>query len=90
MKRLERGAAVNAPAQREPLEHVPCPCCDGAGVVVCVNGASLRRMRLRAKLSLRELARRCGISPPYLSDIELGRRQPSARVRDALCRGVRR
>jgi transcriptional regulator with XRE-family HTH domain len=34
-------------------------------------GQRLRRMRLEAELGLRELARRIGRSPGYLSDVEL-------------------
>jgi predicted transcriptional regulator len=37
-------------------------------------GGKLRVLREERSLSLRELARRLGISAPYLSDIELGRR----------------
>ena len=40
-------------------------------------GASLRAERLRQGLSLRETARRLGISPSALSQIETGKAQPS-------------
>jgi len=36
----------------------------------------LSELRARAGLSLRELGRLCGLSEPYLSDLERGRRQP--------------
>ncbi len=39
-----------------------------------VNPAWLRAKRERAGVSLREMAKRLKISPPYLSDVELGRR----------------
>ena len=39
--------------------------------------SNLRKRRLDAGISLREMARRCGISPAYLSDIERGRRTVS-------------
>jgi transcriptional regulator with XRE-family HTH domain len=51
-------------------------------------GAFIREQRKTAQLSLRTLARRAGISNPYLSQIERGLRRPSAdilqRVADAL------
>lgn len=37
-------------------------------------GNALRENRKRKRISLREMAKRLGISAPYLSDIELGRR----------------
>ena len=51
-------------------------------------GAFIREQRTSAKMSLRALAERSGISNPYLSQIERGLRKPSAdilqRVADAL------
>lgn len=49
-----------------------CPTCGQKTLVV--NGGYLRAIRLRANISLREVARRLGISAAYLSDMELGRR----------------
>lgn len=43
-------------------------------------GQRIRELRDAADLSLRECAARLGISPAFLSDIELGRRHPSDRV----------
>src|SRR5262249_38661218 len=43
-------------------------------------GAQLRDARLRADLSLRELARRLGRAPSYINDIEHDRRVPSEAV----------
>jgi transcriptional regulator with XRE-family HTH domain len=43
-------------------------------------GQRLRELRDEADLSLRELAKRTGISSPFLSDIELGRRFPSEEI----------
>jgi transcriptional regulator with XRE-family HTH domain len=40
-----------------------------------VLGAEMRKRRERAGLSLRNMAKRCGWSPPYVSDLELGRRR---------------
>lgn len=51
-------------------------------------GAFIREQRRSAQLSLRTLAKRAGVSNPYLSQIERGLRRPSAeilqRVADAL------
>src|ERR1700675_1697513 len=43
-------------------------------------GQRLHELRDKADLSLRELARKVGISGPFLSDIELGRRFPSEEI----------
>lgn len=40
-------------------------------------GATIRKLRLKADITLRELARRVEISASHLSDIEHGRRMPS-------------
>ena len=41
-------------------------------------GTYLRQIRERKNISLRELAKKIGVSGAFLSDIELGRRFPSA------------
>src|SRR5689334_17849030 len=55
-------------------------------------GARLRRMRLRHRLTLAEVAAAAGISPQYLSEIERGLKDPSsemlAAVAGALGAGV--
>ena|SRR6516162_518291 len=43
-------------------------------------GQRLHQLRDSADLSLRELAKRIGVSAPFLSDIELGRRFPSEEI----------
>jgi transcriptional regulator with XRE-family HTH domain len=43
-------------------------------------GEFIRAKRDEADLSLRELARELDITPPFLSDIELGKRYPSEPV----------
>lgn len=43
-------------------------------------GAYIREQRRSAQLSLRKLAERSGVSNPYLSQIERGLRQPSAKI----------
>ncbi len=44
------------------------------------NGTALRSIRVRAGLSVTELAREVGISQPHLTNIERGDRQPSPEV----------
>src|SRR6266403_5798282 len=51
-------------------------------------GQRLHELRDRADLSLRELAKKVGISGPFLSDIELGRRFPSAEILAKLARAL--
>src|SRR6516164_11766578 len=43
-------------------------------------GQRLRELRDKGDLSARELAKRIGVSAPFLSDIELGRRFPSEEI----------
>lgn len=43
-------------------------------------GDTIRKLRLRAGLALREMARRVGVSASHQSDIEHGRRMPSDEV----------
>lgn len=45
-----------------------------------VLGARLRRLRKHRKLTLTQLARRAGVSPQYLSEIERGRKEPSSEL----------
>lgn len=40
-------------------------------------GDAIRQLRIKTGLSLREFADKANISPPFLSDIELGKRYPS-------------
>lgn len=51
-----------------------CPRCDGAGSIRIVSPESLRQTREAAGISLRTVAKRLKLSAPYVSDIELGRR----------------
>jgi len=41
-------------------------------------GTYIRQLRAAHNLSVRDLAKRAGLSPAFISDIELGRRYPSA------------
>ena len=51
-------------------------------------GAYIRSQREQAKLSLRKLSSRAGVSNPYLSQIERGLRNPSAEILQAIARGL--
>jgi transcriptional regulator with XRE-family HTH domain len=52
-------------------------------------GEFLRRQRELAQLSVRQLADICGISNPYLSQIERGLRTPSSMILQSLAKGLR-
>ena len=52
-------------------------------------GAFIRDLRQTAKISLRQLAERAGVSNPYLSQIERGLRKPSAEVLQQLASALR-
>jgi transcriptional regulator with XRE-family HTH domain len=52
-------------------------------------GGFIRDQRRNARLSLRKLSERAGISNPYLSQIERGLRKPSAEILQAIARGLR-
>jgi transcriptional regulator with XRE-family HTH domain len=69
---------------KQPL--MPCPACEGTGKVLdpVAAGRQMRALRLKEKLSLREVARRMGISAPYVQDMELGRRNCKGRLIDYL------
>jgi transcriptional regulator with XRE-family HTH domain len=44
----------------------------------------LREERQRKRISLRDMAKKLGISAPYLSDVELGRRNISSALLEKL------
>ena len=48
-------------------------------------GATLRRIRLDAGRTLREVSRDANISMPYLSEIERGRKEPSSEILAGIC-----
>jgi transcriptional regulator with XRE-family HTH domain len=52
-------------------------------------GGFIRDLRQAAKISLRQLAERAGVSNPYLSQIERGLRKPSAEVLQQLASALR-
>ncbi|MCZ7529486.1 MAG: helix-turn-helix domain-containing protein [Acidimicrobiia bacterium] len=51
-------------------------------------GEFIREQRRSARLSLRKLSERAGISNPYLSQIERGLRKPSAEILQSIARGL--
>ncbi|HEV2782435.1 MAG TPA: helix-turn-helix domain-containing protein [Actinophytocola sp.] len=52
-------------------------------------GEYIRQQRNQAKISLRQLAKRAGVSNPYLSQIERGLRKPSAEILQQIAKGLR-
>ena len=52
-------------------------------------GNYIRQQRNNAQLSLRQLAKIAGVSNPYLSQVERGLRQPSARILQQIATGLR-
>ena len=52
-------------------------------------GGFIRELRRDARISLRQLAERTGVSNPYLSQIERGLRKPSAEVLAQLASALR-
>jgi transcriptional regulator with XRE-family HTH domain len=52
-------------------------------------GGFIRDLRRDAKISLRQLAERAGVSNPYLSQVERGLRKPSAEVLQQLASALR-
>ena len=52
-------------------------------------GRYIREQRNQASLSLRKLATQAGVSNPYLSQIERGLRQPSAKILKDIAKALR-
>ena len=52
-------------------------------------GKFIKRQRELAQLSVRQFADLCGISNPYLSQIERGLRTPSSMILQSLSKGLR-
>jgi transcriptional regulator with XRE-family HTH domain len=51
-------------------------------------GERIRELREEKDVSVRELAKRLGVSAPFLSDVELGRRHPSDEVFVTIARAL--
>lgn len=52
-------------------------------------GDAIRMLRDKTDMSLRELAQKVEISPPHMSDIELGKRYPSDEVLHRLAKHLK-
>jgi transcriptional regulator with XRE-family HTH domain len=52
-------------------------------------GAYIRMQRANAQISLRQLAKRAGVSNPYLSQVERGLRKPSAEILQQIAKALR-
>ena len=52
-------------------------------------GRYIREQRRQAELSLRKLASQAGVSNPYLSQVERGLRQPSAKILKDIAKALR-
>jgi transcriptional regulator with XRE-family HTH domain len=51
-------------------------------------GDALRRLRLREKISVRTLARKCGFSPSFISQVELNQASPSLASLERIAAGI--
>lgn len=60
----------------------------GMSLLRRVIGGVLRRIRLRQGRTLREVAQAAGVSLPYLSEVERGRKEASSEVLAAICRAL--
>jgi predicted transcriptional regulator len=69
----------------------PCPLCGGSGQVLDDKaiGQAMRKMRVKAGLTGREVARRLKLSAAYVSDLELGRRAWNAARRHAYTEAIK-
>nr|WP_218862713.1 helix-turn-helix transcriptional regulator [Actinopolyspora biskrensis] len=52
-------------------------------------GSYIRAQRDTAQISLRQLAKRAGVSNPYLSQVERGLRRPSAEILQQIAKALR-
>jgi transcriptional regulator with XRE-family HTH domain len=66
-------------ARFQETRHTAASCFSSHMIEISL-GQRLHELRDKADLSLRELAKKVGISGPFLSDIELGRRFPSEEI----------
>ncbi len=76
-------------AADSPVEEVVAAA--GAAVTTVVHdlGGFIRAQREATQVSVRQLAKRAGVSNPYLSQIERGLRKPSAEVLAQIAKGLR-
>lgn len=63
-------------AYRMNFKTEKCPHCEGTGLKFdhAAIGAYQKALRIKAGKSLREVAKKMGVSAPYVSDLERGRR----------------
>lgn len=73
-------------AVRTVEDHAPGPVDERQ--VAAALGAALRRLRKGRGLTLRQLAERCGLSQPFLSQIENGKAMPSLTALHRLARAL--
>ncbi|RCW46928.1 helix-turn-helix protein [Halopolyspora algeriensis] len=52
-------------------------------------GSYIRTQRANAQISVRQLAKRAGVSNPYLSQVERGLRKPSAEILQQIAKALR-
>lgn len=60
--------------------EAPCKHCSGKGYIEAYDPESLRKVRLHKGFTLRGMAREIGLSAAFLSDVELGRRNPNEAI----------
>jgi transcriptional regulator with XRE-family HTH domain len=60
----------------------------GMSLLRTAIGAVLRRLRLRQGRTLKDVADTAGVSMPYLSEIERGRKEASSEILAGICRAL--
>lgn len=63
-------------------EKIVCKHCEGRGFHEGYKGETIRKIRVSKEISLRQMARALGFSIAFLSDVELGRRNPNKEIID--------
>jgi DNA-binding XRE family transcriptional regulator len=81
-----------APTSRAIAPDLECPRCGGSGRIAnpAATGDLFRRARTKMGLTLREAARRMGISAAYLSDLERGNRAWTLKVQTKMGKLLKR
>jgi Helix-turn-helix. len=49
-------------------------------------GTSIREHRKKTKLKVYQLAKKVGVSPEFITEVELGYKYPSAKVLEKICK----
>lgn len=70
------------PTKQEEREYISKTCvqCDGRGIILQLNPLYIRSKRIKAGISMRQMARDLGFSAPFLSDVEHGKRNPNYKI----------